>query len=458
MCGDAELRTPVHVPCADLDLDRLAARPDHRGVQALVHVELGHGDVVFEAPRHRAPPRVHGTEHGVAVLDRIDDDAHAHEVVDVRKIMAAHDHLLVDREIVLRSAGHIGLDVQVLQIVVDLGHDLLEIDLALPRAMCHEHHDLVVDLRVKHFEAQFLELRLDGVHAEAVGERRVDIERLARLLLRARRLNVTPSARVVHAVGEFDDEHAHIAAHRHDHLADRLRLRGIAVIHLRQLRDAIHKPGHGVAELRTALVERIVGVFHRVVQQAGRHNQGPHAQVGQDLRHGNRVDDVRLARFAPLGGMLAHRTRIGAREDLHVFVRMVLTADRQDRQQRVQRVLADLAPQHVRRLHLMLRVRHTLLLSLWSLMRAQRNAVRGRHHCTRAYAMCCRYMSRPHATHTPVEPNPRSARSEPGSASAGTNRASTYRWITSCAMRSPGSNTTVCSASRLINGTIISPR
>lgn len=179
--------------------------------------------------------------------------------------MASHNHLLVDREIVLRPARHIGLDVQVFQIIMDLGDDLLEVDFALPCTVRHEHDDLVVDLRVEHLEAQFLELRLDGVHAEAVGERRIDVERLARLLLRTRRLDVPPGARVVHTVGEFDDEHAHIAAHRHDHLADRLRLRGIAIIHLRELRDAIHETGHGIAEFRTALVERVIGIFHRVV-------------------------------------------------------------------------------------------------------------------------------------------------------------------------------------------------
>ncbi len=59
--GDAVLGAAVHVPGADLQLDRLALGADHRGVQRLVHVELGHRDVVLEPARHRAPPRVHGT-------------------------------------------------------------------------------------------------------------------------------------------------------------------------------------------------------------------------------------------------------------------------------------------------------------------------------------------------------------------------------------------------------------
>ena len=52
--GDAVLGGLVHVVGADLDLERLALRPDDRRVERLVHVELGHGDVVLEPARAAA--------------------------------------------------------------------------------------------------------------------------------------------------------------------------------------------------------------------------------------------------------------------------------------------------------------------------------------------------------------------------------------------------------------------
>ena len=48
---DAVLSGLVHVVRADLDLERLALRPDDRRVERLVHVGLRHGDVVLEAAR-----------------------------------------------------------------------------------------------------------------------------------------------------------------------------------------------------------------------------------------------------------------------------------------------------------------------------------------------------------------------------------------------------------------------
>ena len=65
--GDAVLGDAVHLAGADLDLDALAVRADHRRVQRLVHVRLRQRDVVLEAPGHRLPVRVHDAERLVAL-------------------------------------------------------------------------------------------------------------------------------------------------------------------------------------------------------------------------------------------------------------------------------------------------------------------------------------------------------------------------------------------------------
>ena len=113
--GDAVLGAAVHLARADLELDRAALRTHHRRVQRLVEVELGHGDVVLEPALHRTPQRVDRAQRAVAVLHRVDDHPHADEVVDLVELLAPHDHLLVDRPVVLRPAGHLGVDVQLLE-------------------------------------------------------------------------------------------------------------------------------------------------------------------------------------------------------------------------------------------------------------------------------------------------------------------------------------------------------
>src|SRR5690606_18771952 len=80
---EAVFGTAVHVPRADLQLHWFSRGPDHRGVQRLVQVELGHRDVVLEPAGNRLVARVHGAKDGVAVANGLDEDANAHEVVDV---------------------------------------------------------------------------------------------------------------------------------------------------------------------------------------------------------------------------------------------------------------------------------------------------------------------------------------------------------------------------------------
>lgn len=142
-------------------------------MQALVHVELWHGDVILETARNGVPTRMHRTQRGIAILNRVDDDAHTHQIVDIRKIMTTYDHLLINREIVLRTSRYVRRNVLFVKIFVDLRENLLQIHVSLACATGHQHHDLVVDFRIEHFEAELFQFGFDRVHAETIGKWRV---------------------------------------------------------------------------------------------------------------------------------------------------------------------------------------------------------------------------------------------------------------------------------------------
>ena len=171
-------------------------------------------------------------ERAVAVLDRVDDDADADEVVDLVELLAAHDHLLVDRPVVLRPAAHVGADLELVEAGANGFEHLREVGLPLPRRLEHHRLDLGVPLGVQHREREILELPLDVLHAEAVRERRVDVERLLRdaplLRLRQRR----DGSHVVQAVGELDQQDAHVLGHRDEHLAHGRGLLGLLGVEL----------------------------------------------------------------------------------------------------------------------------------------------------------------------------------------------------------------------------------
>ena len=80
------------------------ALADDRGVQRLVAVGPRHRDEVLDPPGHRRPRLVDDAERGVAVLDRLGDDAQRHEVVDLVEVDLLALELLVDAEQALDAA------------------------------------------------------------------------------------------------------------------------------------------------------------------------------------------------------------------------------------------------------------------------------------------------------------------------------------------------------------------
>ena len=126
-----------------------------------------------------------------------------------------------------------------------------EVDVALGCTSADHVVDLGVALRVQRREAQILELLLHVLHAQAVRERRVDVDRLLRGAFLLPRRHRRDRAHVVQAVGQLDDQHAQVLRHRDEHLAHRGGLLCFLGIELDaiELGDAVDDHRDLVAEL-----------------------------------------------------------------------------------------------------------------------------------------------------------------------------------------------------------------
>ena len=162
--------------------------------------------------------------------------------------------------------------------------------------------------------------------AEPVRERRVDLHRLARLVVAAllgRQRRERPH--VVQPVGELDEDDADVLGHRDEHLAQvvGLLLGERLELDLAELGDAVDEVGDLVAEALADLVERDVGVLDDVVQQRGLERGGVQVQLGEDERDLERVVDERLAALAHLALVRLPGELVGLVETGEVGVRVV---------------------------------------------------------------------------------------------------------------------------------------
>ena len=308
---------------ADLDLDRLPTRPDHRRVQGLVHVELGHRDEVLEPARDRVPPRVQGTERGIAVPHRLHEHSDADQVVDLREVPATNDHLLVDRVVVLRSSGDRRLHLRRPQVRRHTFPDHRKVLVPGRGPLGDQVHDLLIHLRVQRGERQVLELPLDRVHPEPVCQRCVDLQGLARLAPSRVLRDETPGPGVVQPVGELDHQHPDVPGHRDDHLPDGLGLGRIAVGNLVELGHPVDEHRDLLAEILADPVERVVGVLGGVMQQGSRQRRRRHPEIGKDRRHGDGMGDVRVPAAAGLAAVRRLGRGVRPLEDPDVGARMV---------------------------------------------------------------------------------------------------------------------------------------
>ncbi len=106
---------------------------------------------------------------------------------------------------------------------------------------------------------------------------------------------------IVQAVGEFDQNHAHVIGKRKQHFAEVLGLLRGAVLELaRNLGQPVDDLGDFFAKKAAYVLNGHLCVLHHVVQQGG--HDGRRTQpdfLHHNLRHGQRMVDVRLARAPP---------------------------------------------------------------------------------------------------------------------------------------------------------------
>ena len=160
---------------------------------------------------------------------------------------------------------------------------------------------------------------------ESVGERRVDLEGLLRLLHLLLLPLVLDRPHVVEAVGKLDQDDPHVLGHRDDHLAVVLGLGLLAALERgpRQLGDALDELGDLGTELGADVVQRGLRVLDDIVEQRRGDRLTVETEVRADARDAPRVVDEILPGAAHLPPVAALRDGERTPDEVAVDVRVV---------------------------------------------------------------------------------------------------------------------------------------
>ena len=292
MRGDAVFRQAVHLLRAYLDLHCAALRPHDRGVERLVQVLLGRGDVVVELPLNRTPNGVHDAQRGVAVGHGVRNYAERYEIVNLVEVPSKR---LVPLQLsksgveVLRPAQHQGVDTARGQSGGNGAACLFRVRFALHAFPVDKPRYRLIFTRVQEAKRLVFKPPLDVRHAEPVRQRRVDVEGLLGYALSPCLRQVRQRTHVVEPVGQFDHHDADVLGHRYEHLA-RARRAGLVrrrrrdagdLVNPLELGHTIHEPGHVVPEFVFECLQLNAAVLYDIVHQGRRDGRGVHLQLGQ---------------------------------------------------------------------------------------------------------------------------------------------------------------------------------
>ena len=163
----------MHRACTDLNFHRTSVRIGHHSVQRLVPVGLGIGDVVVVFLREHCEVFVHQRKHFVAVLHRINDDAHRTDIKQLIETQVLADHLFVDGINVFRATAHFGFNAVGLQQHLDAFDTTTHKGKTLLTRFVELFGNLVVDFGFRKAQGQILELPLHLPDTQTISQGRV---------------------------------------------------------------------------------------------------------------------------------------------------------------------------------------------------------------------------------------------------------------------------------------------
>ena len=282
-------------------------------MQGLVSVGFWDCNVILELAGHRFIQVVHHAQYAVTGIHIVDDNAERVDVEYFRKRPHPIADFFIQAVQMFLPAEQTTLQFLLLYTLQNSRFNLVEDFLAIATRLFHRIFQHPVTHRVQRGKTEIFKFQAHLVHAQPIGNGRVNIQCLARNAAALFAAHHTQRSHVVQAIGKLDQDDADIAHHGQHHLAEvfRLCLSLAFKLDLGELADAIDQFGHFFTELTGHHFLGGAGILYNIVQDAGDDALGVHVHFSKYVRHRNGVIDIRLPRHTVLTFMRFRAKQIG---------------------------------------------------------------------------------------------------------------------------------------------------
>ena len=285
--GNAVFGDVMHALRADLNFYRGTVRADQRGMQRLIAIFLGDGNIVLELSRHRFVQAVQCTKRQITGRRVTNDDAESVDIEHLREAQALLDHFSIDRIQAFFAAEHSGFDIRFTQFAADATKNLGQ-QFAPVTAHGFERFGQDVETRrMDMLKRQVLELPGNIVEADPHRHGHIDFQGFPGNAPTFVRPHESHGLHVMQAISQFDEYDTQVAHHRHQHFAEIFCLRLLIALKLDflEFRQTIHQVSDLLAEASRNFILGDGGVLDDIVQKRSDDGLDIQPPVSQQTRN-----------------------------------------------------------------------------------------------------------------------------------------------------------------------------
>ena len=207
------------------------------------------------------------------LLFHFQDDADGKEVVDTLEGTVLLLHLLPDAVDALGTPLDVEVQTGLGEALADGLDEALDVGVATLLGLAEFFLDMVVGVVLEVFERQVLQLTLQLIQTQLVGQGSIEIGSLLRhLMLGIGIVGVLDLAHQIDAVGNHDEDDAHVLGKRQKQVAEILGLdNGILLVEFLDALQSVQDAGDGLTKMGAHLVDGQQTLLNIGAEQYGQH-------------------------------------------------------------------------------------------------------------------------------------------------------------------------------------------
>ena len=261
----------MHVPRTDLHLKRYAGPSDNGGMERLVHIRFGSGNIVLETAGDALEQLVNNAQRRITFQFVIHDNAESVKIIHLIKALVLIEHLPIDAVYGFNAALKREADIVLFQLLGDIFTDTFQKIAVLAVFLLNIRVHLGITNGIQISQRQILQFLLDTLNTKTVRQGSVHVHclqcRSTPLMLRLRR----KGTHIMKSVAELDKDNTNILGHGQKHLTDVFHLCFFFIldIDVLQFSQTVHQHSYAFAEQAPQDVQiGLIGtILYRVVQK-----------------------------------------------------------------------------------------------------------------------------------------------------------------------------------------------